>query len=176
MDQILRRTSRQCLYRKQYRSGPKRGLPLWLIDTCQHCIVPGLPTHRYLALSYVWPETRSSRQSLARPPRTLLLNNLRKEDFQRPGFLGDDVVAQRIPLIIRHAMRLTQALGQRYLWVDRLCIAQDDLGYGGTLSQVANMDKIYAGAYLTIIAAAPDEMYRNGPALEWPFQDGETCI
>ncbi|KAH7080195.1 hypothetical protein BKA63DRAFT_464387 [Paraphoma chrysanthemicola] len=55
-------------------------------------------------------------------------------------------------------MGLTLALGERYLWVDRLCIVQNDVGDGGTLSQVAKMDKIYAGAYLTIIAAATDKI------------------
>jgi hypothetical protein len=73
-------------------------------------------------------------------------------------------------MVIKHAMELSHALGERYLWVDRLCIVQNDLGVGGTLSQVAKMDKIYAGAYLTIIAAAPEEMYSyaKGLVLEWP--------
>lgn len=42
-------------------------------------------------------------------------------------------------------------LGERYLWVDRLCIVQDALG--DTASEVMRMDQIYSGAYLTIIAA-----------------------
>lgn len=66
---------------------------------------------------------------------------------------------QQIPMVIKHAMELSHAVGERYLWVDRLCIVQDVLGPGGTVSQVAKMDKIYAGAYMTIIAAAPDRMY-----------------
>jgi hypothetical protein len=55
-----------------------------------------------------------------------------------------------------------------HLPLDRLCIVQDDMGDAGTLSQVGKMDKIYNGAYLTIIAAAKDEMYDKGPDFEWP--------
>lgn len=70
-------------------------------------------------------------------------------------------------MVIRHVMDFTHALGERYLWVDRLCITQDDVGDVGTLSQVAKMDKIYGGAYLTIIAASSDEMYNQGLAADW---------
>jgi hypothetical protein len=72
-------------------------------------------------------------------------------------------------MVIRHAEELCRALGERYLWVDRICIVQNDVGDGGTLSQVAKMDKIYAGAYLTIIAAGTEEMYGKGLTLEWPL-------
>lgn len=147
---------------------PPEDVPLWLIDTHQQCIVRGLSAHRYLALSYVWPETRGPIDSVSPAPRTLLLDNASIEDFRCPGFLSNDGNVQRIPKVIRHAMEFSHVLGVRYLWVDRLCIAQNDAGDGGTLSQVAKMDKIYAGAYLTIIAAAPEEMYEKGSALEWP--------
>tara|TARA_R110002003_G_scaffold112_7_gene9586 strand:- start:1201 stop:3813 length:2613 start_codon:yes stop_codon:yes gene_type:complete len=153
---------------EQISQRPPDDVPRWLIDTHQQCIVSGLSAHQYLALSYVWPETRGSVDSGGPPPRTLLLDNESMVDFQRPGFLAKEDTVERIPGVIRHAMGFTQALGERYLWVDRLCIVQNDVGDGGTLSQVAKMDKIYAGAYLTIIAAATDEMYENGCAAEWP--------
>ncbi|KAF2820547.1 HET-domain-containing protein, partial [Ophiobolus disseminans] len=154
---------------------PPEDVPLWLIDTDEQRIVPGLSAHRYLALSYVWPESRGSADSAAAPPpRTLLLDNASVADFQQSGFLGSPDTEQRIPAVIRHAIEFTCALGERYLWVDRLCIVQDDVGDGGTLSQVGKMDKIYSGAYLTIIAAATDKMYEKsaafeGPIYEWPM-------
>jgi Heterokaryon incompatibility protein (HET) len=49
-----------------------------------------------------------------------------------------------------------------------ICVVQNDFKDGETISQVANMDKIYAGAYLTIIAAAPEEMYEKSLVPEWP--------
>jgi hypothetical protein len=144
-------------------------VPLWLIDTHDQCIVPGLSAHRYPALSYVWPESRGSSDSSAPPPRTLLLDDASITDFQQPGFLGKPDTEQRIPAVIKHAMEFTRSLGETHLWVDRLCIVQDDMGDAGTLSQVGKMDKIYSGAYLTIIAAAKDEMYNKSPDFEWPM-------
>jgi len=148
---------------------PPEDVPLWLIDTREQCIVPGTSAHRYLALSYVWPESRGSSDFGGSLPRTLLLDNASVAEFQRPEFLEGVNAQERIPAVIRHAMEFTCALGERYLWVDRLCIVQDDLGDGGTFSQVGKMDKIYSGAYLTIIAAATDEMYEDGCAVEWPL-------
>jgi hypothetical protein len=144
----------------------KEYVPRWLIDTHERCIVPGLSAHRYLALSYTWPETRGSSTSTSPVLRTLLLHDANIADFQRPEFLSHEAIVQQIPMVIRHAIEFSHVLGERYLWVDRLCIVQNDLGDEGTISQVAKMDKIFAGAYLTIIAAAPEEMYEKCLALE----------
>lgn len=155
---------------------PPEDIPRWLIDTHQQCVVPGVSADRYMALSYVWPETRGSPDppdpSLAGSSpckqHTLLLDNATISDFQTVGFLDNENVTQRIPMVIRHAMRLAHVLGLRYLWVDRLCIVQNDSGEGGTLSQVAKMDKIYAGAYLTYIGAASEEIYEKRLLSDWP--------
>lgn len=48
-------------------------------------------------------------------------------------------------------MHLTSMLGKRYLWVDRLCIIQDDLENWHT--QIKRMGSIYANAYCTLVAA-----------------------
>jgi hypothetical protein len=69
-------------------------------------------------------------------------------------------------MVIRHAMEFSSAIGERYLWVNRLCIVQNDFQDGGTLSQVSKMDKIYGGAFLTIIAAAPEETYEKSLEIE----------
>jgi hypothetical protein len=146
---------------------PPQDVPMWLIDTHQNCIVLGITAHRYLALSYVWPENRTESKTFA-VPHTLLLDNSNIANLQRPRFLLNDGIKQRIPHVIWHAMALTRSLGERFLWVDRLCIVQDDVGPGGTLSQVAKMDKIYTGAWLTIVAAAPETMYNRSVTTEWP--------
>jgi hypothetical protein len=49
-------------------------------------------------------------------------------------------------------MGLVNLLGLRYLWVDRLCIVQDDLA--NKTAQINSMGYIYGGAYLTIVANA----------------------
>ncbi|KAK1834040.1 heterokaryon incompatibility protein-domain-containing protein, partial [Podospora conica] len=114
--------------------------PTWLIDVEDECIVS--PTQipgegRYCALSYVWGQTRTSKLTTATRPA-----------FRRPGaFSADSGVF--LPKTIRHAIGLVKALGERYLWVDALCIVQDE----GELSELGNMGAIYARAYLTIVAA-----------------------
>ncbi|KAF2176466.1 HET-domain-containing protein [Zopfia rhizophila CBS 207.26] len=56
-----------------------------------------------------------------------------------------------LPETIRDAMRLVQSLGERYLWVDRFCIIQDDFEH--KRAQIDMMGSIYANSYCTIIAA-----------------------
>jgi hypothetical protein len=54
--------------------------------------------------------------------------------------------------VIEDAMVVTKELGFRYLWVDRYCISQIDSSERH--HQIQRMDQIYAGAVLTIVAAA----------------------
>ncbi|KAH4197282.1 hypothetical protein HBH42_054950 [Parastagonospora nodorum] len=149
------------------------------------CIVPGISAHRYVALSYVWSRAdsdnpqmqpfdedlfvKNDRTAPLSLPQTLLLNDTTLVDLQNPGYLQREENKQRIPAVIKHAIELILALNERYLWVDRLCIVQNNLGDGGTLSQVAVMDKIYASAFLTIIAAASEDMYAMRSTMGWPM-------
>jgi hypothetical protein len=98
---------------------------------------PCRPSYRYVCLSYVWG---GSDQFMTR------LNNLAQ--LRRPGSIDAANVAQTI----RHAITAVELLKERprYLWVDALCIVQDD----GQLKQqeINNMSGIYANAYLTMVA------------------------
>jgi hypothetical protein len=108
-----------------------------LIDVQDRCVVsaPDLPP--FFTLSYVWG-TFHSMQQQARE-RTL--------DFSKPGSLTED----QVPRTIRDAMKLTLAFHERYLWVDYLCIPQNDDKVKFDLIQT--MDVIYSRAELVIIAA-----------------------
>lgn len=145
---------------KATEAGTKR--PQWVIDTEQQCIVPGEQVNRYLALSYTWAE--SGNHATTAKPTTMLLNNRNLSAFTTPGFFARADVASQIPFVIQHAVRVVGWLGERYLWVDRVCIVQDD---AETLSQVSRMDHVYAGAHLTIIAAAESCMYRRAVDPAW---------
>lgn len=55
-----------------------------------------------------------------------------------------------MPQTFRDAVRITRALGFRYLWIDSLCIIQDDLADWET--EAENMGRIYHKSSLTISA------------------------
>ncbi|KAK0711714.1 heterokaryon incompatibility protein-domain-containing protein, partial [Lasiosphaeris hirsuta] len=60
-----------------------------------------------------------------------------------------------LPPTFRDAVALTRWLGRRYLWVDALCVVQDDVH--DWLREARRMHGVYEGAWLTVAAAsAPD--------------------
>ncbi|KFA78022.1 hypothetical protein S40288_07466 [Stachybotrys chartarum IBT 40288] len=117
------------------------GLPAWLVDVRQQCLVAATPEHSYFALSYVWGNVEAAE---------LIQENL--IDFLQPGAFdvaNRDVV---IPKTVRHAMELVALLDETYLWVDRLCICQDD---ADTKDEHINiMSHIYNNSLVTLIAAS----------------------
>lgn len=66
----------------------------------------------------------------------------------------DGIPLEKLPRTFRDAVHFTRLLGLRYLWVDSLCIIQDDVNDWRT--QAAKMADIYANAHLTIAAAHSD--------------------
>lgn len=123
--------------------------PDWVIDTNQGCIVRGNSVDKYVALSYVWnsPGDSSGQATTNR----LLLQRENLDHLQHPWFLLFDSVWKRLPKVIQQSMLLVFQSGARYLWVDCLCIVQND---EHTSAQVALLPRIYSGAFFTIIAAA----------------------
>jgi len=124
-------------------------LPGRLIDVERLCLVSVTSRQRYAALSYVWgkePSLMALRQNIDR--------------LQHPGALdirpwakpvaGDPIPVQ-FPQTISHAIGLTRQLGIPLLWVDALCIVQDD--DTERQHQLDRMGSIYANAYVTLVAA-----------------------
>ncbi|KAI8721652.1 HET domain-containing protein [Fusarium sp. LHS14.1] len=116
-----------------------RGLPfIRLIDVQAACLVEIQRFVKYTALSYVWGAVTHFRLTKANRPVLLMSGSLKK-------------VSDRIPATIRDAIAVVKRLGCRYLWVDALCLIQND---ADDLSQgVDAMDLIYERAWLTIVAA-----------------------
>lgn len=112
--------------------------PAWVIDTADNCLVAGHTAEEYVTLSYRWGST-TNHQTTSR-----LLQSL-----QKPGALSESSRLD-MPPTIRHAMRLIQALGERYLWADAICIVQDDANH--RTEQIHLMGAIYASAKFTIVA------------------------
>jgi len=125
-------------------------LPHWVIDISRACLVAGNTVSRYVALSYVWSQGVANDMNNKRPPDSILLKKLNLSDFQTPGYLRE--VWMRLPTAVKEAISLVSKLGETYLWVDCLCIVQDD---EKTREQIDHMGDIYSGAHLTVIAATP---------------------
>jgi Heterokaryon incompatibility protein (HET) len=114
--------------------------PSWLIDVKRMCIVSATSRMRYLALSYVWGQTTTLR---------LLRHN--KNELQQDGALSRSVYSTYLARTVKETIQLVRLLGEEYLWVDSLCIVQDD---PASLNQQINfMGAIYGNAYITIVAA-----------------------
>jgi hypothetical protein len=109
-----------------------------IINVLEHCVVPPPQSCEYIALSYV-----SGQPSLSFESK---LANI--ESLKTPGAL----LKQYLPRTLSDVMEACKRLGYQYLWVDALCIIQDD--FENKEEQISQMDKIYRGAALCIIAAA----------------------
>lgn len=124
-------------------SSPKS---LRVVDITERRIVNMPPNSRYLALSYVWGENRQALDS--RLDKSLTTRNF--QQLEQVG--GLDGVS--LSNTVQDAIALTADLGERYLWVDALCILQDDVE--DLAVQTSQMDQVYSGAVFTIIAASGD--------------------
>lgn len=104
----------------------------------------------YMALSYVWGI--SGNMKTTKTNRTI---------FEQSGSLYSP--SSGVPLLIKDVMKLVSEVGQRYLWVDALCIIQDD--ESDRQLQISHMDAIYVKARATIITLAAHDLYSRVPGI-----------
>jgi len=119
------------------RSTHLKPMKLDLIDVRRLCLVEADTTARYTSLSYVWGQvevlraTKENRQALMQP-------RVFEKFYPAP--------------LVQDAIELVRMIGEQYLWVDSLCIPQNDTKL--TAFYVNRMDYIYSQSVLTIIAAS----------------------
>ncbi|KLU93116.1 hypothetical protein MAPG_12055 [Magnaporthiopsis poae ATCC 64411] len=94
---------------------------------------------RYAALSYVWDHENLSRHMV-----------LSKSTFDRLHSLRG-LRQSCLPQSVTDAINVRLQLGISYVWIDSLCIIQDD--DNDKADQLDQMDKIYSLAMLTIVEA-----------------------
>lgn len=94
---------------------------------------------KYAALSYCWGSPEA-----ATPMRT---DKLTRETHEFQGISEQDMPAAFIDAIF-----VARKLGIRYLWIDALCIIQDDLG--DWEAESSRMSDVFMNSYVTICAAA----------------------
>ncbi|CAH0053705.1 unnamed protein product [Clonostachys solani] len=126
------------LCKSQYRAA--RVPRLRLVDVNKMCIIDVSSRDHYpkfAALSYVWgtePFLRLSRDNL--------------KHLMTPGSLDKTPP----PLTIRDALQICNGLQIQFIWVDSLCIIQDDKS--DMIEIVDSMDSIYRQSVITIVAAS----------------------
>ncbi|KAF4427555.1 hypothetical protein CGGC5_v014487 [Colletotrichum fructicola Nara gc5] len=93
---------------------------------------------RYIALSHCWGPSQ--------PLRTLKMNI---------GLHQDGIDLSSMPQTFKDAVAVTRYLGMRYIWIDSLCIVQDDVldwEY-----EAARMADVYGFAYLVLGASSASD-------------------
>ncbi|KAJ4986742.1 hypothetical protein SVAN01_07801 [Stagonosporopsis vannaccii] len=127
-----------------------------VIDVVLSCIKHVPLDVQYVALSYVWGQ--------------LPMVQLRKNNFEALTSEGGlDKIREELPKTITDSIDFIHTLGIRYLWIDGLCLIQDDkvdvsLGIG-------MMNSIYHGSYFTIVAASGQDANAGLPG----FRQGSPC-
>lgn len=58
-----------------------------------------------------------------------------------------------LPDQFQEAIRITRAIGNKYIWIDSLCIVQKEPDLADWNIESMNMTDVYQGAYLTIAIA-----------------------
>jgi hypothetical protein len=101
----------------------------------------GSMTGRFAALSYCWGDS----QELARNPPFIATAST-------CASLRTGIPLSGLPLTVRQAVEVCVCLGIEYLWVDALCIIQDDTA--DWEREAKKMATVYTMATVTIIAAS----------------------
>lgn len=91
----------------------------------------------YIALSYCWGKGVCLKTKKANIPDMMM-----------------GVERTNLPSIVSDAISITGVLGFKYIWIDSLCIIQDDAQ--DWEEESARMCSIYEGAYLTIVASSAE--------------------
>ncbi|KAI0130530.1 heterokaryon incompatibility protein-domain-containing protein [Xylariales sp. AK1849] len=144
---LAKKWLRSCFYGHPVCPGPNRiPLPTRVIDvTPDHIRLilareEGLTYGRYVALSYCWGGPQpiyTTRETLAVHTR--------------------EIPFQDLPQTLKDAITVTRELGLQYLWVDALCIVQDDTE--DQRREVSRMAQIYNCAYVTVSASTASTCY-----------------
>lgn len=130
-------------------------VPSRLIEVNKLCLATHLPHGtKYAALSHTWGLKQDRKVSMPVTTKKTLSDRLQ-------GFEWTELTKT-----FQDAIRIAVALRIDYLWIDSLCIIQDDLGDWAIES--SQMSSIYGGAHIVISATrsaiGDDGIFHNRPA------------
>ncbi|KAL9637458.1 MAG: hypothetical protein Q9204_001879 [Flavoplaca sp. TL-2023a] len=107
--------------------------------SCRLCVPRrGFERYEYLTLSHKWGGA--------------CILKLTKSNFES---MLNGIVINDLPLTFQHAITITRNLGYHYLWIDSLCIIQDDPDDWAFES--STMSRVYSNSILTIAALWGDD-------------------
>ncbi|KAG2145859.1 heterokaryon incompatibility protein-domain-containing protein [Suillus clintonianus] len=109
-----------------------------VVDVVSMSVIPAPSRCRYVALSYVWGDIGAEYWTAK--------DNV--VERSKPGGLN----AAHLPETITDSILFVRQLGERYIWIDALCIIQDDSQ--DKFAQIQIMDLVYGLSYLTIVTAS----------------------
>ncbi len=111
---------------------------------------------KYVTLSWSW-----GKQVPLKTTKSSLQSHLQRMDFDL------------LPQTFKDAITVLRRLGFSYLWIDALCIVQDDrVNFEAELLQ---MDSIYAGSICTIAVADADS-YQGFLKSRWPLSNQDCWL
>jgi hypothetical protein len=126
---------------------------LLAIDLNDMCVCNMPFGSEFVALSYCWPSA----------------SNLVLKQSNRPELFKSKSLPQYIHLLpgtVQDAISCAKELSFRYLWIDALCIIQDNDEH--KRNQLRQMDRVYGAAMLTIACAYPVENLTSDPCSGLP--------
>lgn len=101
----------------------------------------------FVALSYVWGTERN--------PFWIQTTLSTIDELKNEGALD----SSRLSQTVEDALQACEKLGERYLWVDQLCIIQDD--FDNKEHHIGRMGSVYALARLVIVDCTGKSMKRR---------------
>ncbi|KAJ3544687.1 hypothetical protein NM208_g2931 [Fusarium decemcellulare] len=172
---LARKWVQECLNNHSYCENPTEPfMPTRIIEISSSgkdiCICKDTLPAPYAVLSYCWGG-----------PQRITLTKSRVQASQL------SFVTDTLPRTLRDAVRVCRELGLRYLWVDALCIVQDDPE--DKAFEIGNMANIYQNSSVAIMASrakgveegflhprAPFGARDNSPGFRLPYKskDGRT--
>lgn len=129
----------------------RHGIEIRVIDVHRMCLASIPDGARYVTLSYTWGRVKQ-----------FVLTKKNESSLWYDGSLQCEW--NHVPKTIQDSIKLVREIGERYLWVDAICIIQDDPQ--DQQEQIAEMGDIYGNSILTICICCGEDASYGIPGIE----------